>query len=230
MNCLEYRQICGADPGHGATDFRDHETECKDCRAYAREMRVLDQRIREALAFDVPITVRRPQAAAVQSEVRRWRPARLGIAASLFAAIGLSVGVWLSAPPPALADAVTGHLKHERKAWQPTDNPVAAEVLDAVLQHADVQMKGNVGLISYARTCSIRGNDVPHLMIQGERGPVMVLIMRNEKVDEAVPLRAKGYEGLIVPVGEGSIAIVGREGEPMAPLSDKISQSVYWRL
>ncbi len=229
MNCLEYRQICGADPGHVATEFRDHEMACEDCQSYAREMRALDERIRKALAFDVPTSERHSRTVALQPVVRRWRPARLGIAASLFAAIGLSVGVWLSTPPPALADAVTGHLKHERRAWQPTDNPVAGEVLDAVLQHADVQMKGNVGLISYARTCSIRGNDVPHLMIQGERGPVMVLIMRNETVEETIPLRAKGYEGLIVPVGEGSIAIVGREGEPIAPLSDKISQSVYWR-
>ncbi len=226
MNCLEYRQICGAEPNHDSDAFRDHEADCRGCRAYAESMRALDEKIRQALVFEIP-------KAPVQTETgpartSRWRPARLGLAASIMAAIGLSVGVWLTSPPPALADAVTGHLAHERHAWKTTDDPVAQDVLAAVLQHGDVEFTGEVGLISYARTCSIRGNDVPHLMIQGERGPVMLLIMRDEQIDQAIPIRAKGYEGLILPVGDGSIAVVGREGESIQPLTEQISRSVDW--
>ncbi len=194
MNCLEYRQICGAEPEHQAEAFAAHEAQCADCRAFAAETRALDDRIRQALRIDLP---GRPSAAPKQAAAvprQRWQPARLGFAASLLAAAGLAVGVWLSAPPPALADAVTGHLSHERDAWQITDNAVARDVLDAVLEDGHIEFRQSFGLISYARTCNIRGHDVPHLMIQGERVPVMLLIMREEKIDHAIPLRADGYE------------------------------------
>jgi len=228
MNCLEYRQICGAEPNHQAEAFAEHEAQCEGCQAFAAGTRELDERIRQALMIDLPgRSAAAPEQPAVPSR-RRWQPARLGLAASLLAAVGLTVGVWLSLPPPALAEAVTGHLSHERNAWQTTDNPVAREVLDAVLKDGEIEFRQGFGLISYARTCSIRGHDVPHLMIQGERGPVMLLIMRDEKIDHAIPLRVDGYEGLILPVGEGSIAVVGREGEALEPLTEQISRSVDW--
>lgn len=228
MNCLEYRQICGAEPNHRDAAFAEHEAQCSGCRAYANELRELDGRIRKALMIELPGQTEAAQEQTMAPARRSWQPARLGLAASFLAAVGLGVGVWLSAPPPALAEAVTGHLSHERHAWQTTDNPVARDVLDAVLKDGDIEVRQNFGLISYARTCNIRGHDVPHLMIQGERGPVMLLIMREEKIDQAIPLRADGYEGLILPVGDGSIAVVGREGEALEPLTEQITQSVDW--
>ena len=183
MNCLEYRQICGAEPNHRDAAFAEHEAQCSGCRAYANELRELDGRIRQALMIELP-----GQTEAAQEQT--MAPAR--------------------------------------RSWQPTDNPVARDVLDAVLKDGDIEVRQNFGLISYARTCNIRGHDVPHLMIQGERGPVMLLIMREEKIDHAIPLRADGYEGLILPVGDGSIAVVGREGEALEPLTEQITRSVDW--
>lgn len=226
MNCLEFRKLCGADPGHQDEEFRRHERECAGCRAHAQDLRALDEKIRAALTI--------PVGAQPARDVRRarrgsgWRGRWLGLAASLMLGVGLAAGVWLSLPQPALADAVSAHLSHERAAWQRTEQAVAEEVLAAVLEDAEIRLTGEVGLISYARTCEIRGKEVPHLMIQGREGPVMVLIMAEEQIDATIPIEAPGYTGLIVPVGTGSIALVGREGEDIAPLSLKFVDSVEW--
>ena len=43
-------------------------------------------------------------------------------------------------------------------------------------------------LITYARTCVINGKKVPHLTVQGEQGPVMILLMPDEKVTAVTPV------------------------------------------
>jgi hypothetical protein len=226
MNCLEFRKACGSEPGCENEDFRRHERDCAGCRAHAQELRALDEKIRAALTIPVGAQTGRDSRHAGRSS--GWSGRWLSLAASLMLGVGLAAGVWLSLPQPALAEAVSEHLSHERAAWQRTEQAVAEEVLAAVLEDAEIRLTGEVGLISYARTCEIRGRDVPHLMIQGREGPVMVLIMAEEQIDATIPIEAPGYTGLIVPVGSGSIALVGREGEDIGPLSLKFVDSVEW--
>lgn len=228
MECLEYRQRCGAEPGYTGAGFRQHEAECANCRAFAEEMRALDEKILAALRIDLPLATGQA-APAVETGSRSWlRSGWMSLAASLIVGLGISAGVWLSLPQPALAEAVMDHTTHERRAWKETDVPIAVDALRAVLENRDLAMSEDVGLISYARICRIRGNDVPHLMIQGQEGPVMLLLMPDEQIEEQIEVTANGLRGLIIPAGSGSIALVGMEGEPIGPLSRQVSQSVEW--
>ena len=65
-------------------------------------------------------------------------------------------------------------------------------------------------------------------MIQGERGPVMVLLMPDEKVDRAIPLMDEFNKGVILPVGDGSIAIVGGRDESLERIENTLKNSVTW--
>jgi len=223
MNCLEFRQRCGAEPDCVLPAFTGHEQECAACATHARQMRELDASILRALKIPVR-TPRQASTATLPGLSRRW----LALAASLVLAVGLATGVWLSLPQEALAAAVLGHVDHEREAWLATETPVAREVLDAVLQAGKASVPQSAGLITFARTCPIRGKRVPHLVIQGQQGPIMLLLMPEEPVQAPVPLERPGYTGVIVPVGGGSIALVGVTGEPVRETADEISRNVSW--
>ena len=86
--------------------------------------------------------------------------------------------------------------------------------------------------MSYAHSCFVRGEWVPHLVVQGERGPVMLLLLPHERVTEPVPLELpeEGLAGVIVPLGEGSVAIMGETDESMEPIRERLNAAVEWSI
>jgi hypothetical protein len=89
-------------------------------------------------------------------------------------------------------------------------------------------MDDSVGLITYAQSCVINGKTVPHLVIQGQYGPVTILLMPDEPVAEAVPLEGDNIHGVLLPVGNGSIAIIGAREEKLEPIEKSVLKSVTW--
>jgi hypothetical protein len=67
--------------------------------------------------------------------------------------------------------------------------------------------------VRYAGVCDIRRRPGAHLVLAGERGPVTVLLMPDERVSQRTAARRRP-EGVILPVDGGSLAIVGSRGEP----------------
>ncbi len=109
-----------------------------------------------------------------------------------------------------------------------TDVHVDASRLQHLLPHGVRRFEPDNTLISKAQSCVINGNTVPHLVIQGEKGPVMILLMPDEKVSEAIPLEDEDSRGVILPVGDGSIAIVGGRDERLESLQRTVTESVTW--
>ena len=89
-------------------------------------------------------------------------------------------------------------------------------------------MDHDAGLITYAQSCIINGRVVPHLVIQGERGPVTILLMPEEKISGAQSFGDEDIQGVILPVGNGSIAIIGGAGERLDGIQERVRNSVTW--
>jgi hypothetical protein len=89
-------------------------------------------------------------------------------------------------------------------------------------------MDHSAGLITYAQSCEIGGREVPHLVIQGERGPVTILLMPEEMVDSPQSLMGDNVNGVILPVGDGSIAIIGESDERLERIEAQVLKSVSW--
>ncbi len=77
-------------------------------------------------------------------------------------------------------------------------------------------------------SCSINGNDVPHLVVQGEKGPITILLMPKERVEAASEIEGENVHGLILPVGDGSIAIIGGKEESLDRVQQNVMDSVSW--
>jgi hypothetical protein len=246
MDCKKYRQAIAADPSGSFASVTAHAAGCVPCRSFADGIRSLDTLIAEALAIDVP-PLRMPALPPIGSnalsrvaelDARRRRKATLpkwvGLAAGLAAAWFL--GTRFLAPDvatPSLARQVIAHMDHEQESRQVTSVAVSDQALEKVIS-SDVSTIGTGGgLVTYARSCVINGKAVPHLVIQGEDGPVTLILMSEEIVDAAIPLSGENVHGVIVPVGSGSVAIIGEQTEQLNEIDTikrRLVESVKWRI
>ena len=69
---------------------------------------------------------------------------------------------------------------------------------------------------------------IPHLVIQGERGPVTILLLPDEAIDDAVQIEGESINGVLLPVGSGSVAIIGERDEKLDTIQQNIVNSVTW--
>ncbi|MDJ0910152.1 MAG: DUF3379 family protein [Woeseiaceae bacterium] len=127
-----------------------------------------------------------------------------------------------------LADEIIAHLDHEPYALVVTDVPVSDRRLNNIVPANIATMNHDAGLITYAESCVINGKLVPHLVIQGQQGPITILLMPDEKIDGPQSLMGESINGVLLPVGDGSIAIIGEEGENLEPVEQNLRDSVRW--
>lgn len=231
MECTQVRELIGADPATSDAVAEEHLKACPACTAYAQRLRASEQLIGEALRFDVGAL---RQQVALQQQPRRRPPwaAVSGVAAALLAVIA----IWALLRPvgnggPLAAD-VAEHWYHEPYSWVVTDVSVSdARLAEVVKDTAKLNWAG-LGPVTYVQACLFRGHLVPHLVVQGQAGPIMVLLLPHEAVEGAEPLEIpeQGLAGVIVPHGPGSIAILGSADEPLESAQKNLVAAVEWSI
>lgn len=163
----------------------------------------------------------------------RW-PVAVALAATLVLAAGAWLGLRTEAPTygvSPLAPEIIAHINHEPRALVVTARSVPQQQLDSVLQRGRASLDASVGQVSYAKLCPFRGQMVAHFVVQGERGPVTVMLLPDEDVAAATPINEGGFMGTIVPIESGgSVAIVGQPDEDLEEIRDRLVEAVRWRL
>ena len=236
MNCKDYKEAIAADPSQ-QFDGAEHATACESCATYRDEMLVLDQKIAAALEISIP-DLKIPDLPPISDEDekivnlpfgrgRTRTTVWIGLAASVLLATVVGVRFFSEdVVYPSLADEIIAHMDHEARSRVVTDKAVSERKLARVVEDDVSEM--NIGLITYATNCVINGKTIPHLVIQGERGPITLLLLPDEMIDMAVPLEGVGITGVILPVGSGSIAIIGERDEPLENVRRRLVNSVKW--
>jgi Protein of unknown function (DUF3379) len=245
MKCEEYREAITADPSESFEGGAGHAATCEPCTAFKNEVRRADERIARALAISVP-ELRLPELPELRGDPsskvtvlpdRRSRsslPGWLGLAAVLAAAAVLGVRMLgPESPSPTLAAQVIAHMDYEEASRQVTTVAVSDQTLKSAIDADVSQMDPNLGLISYARTCEINGHTVPHLVVQGKTGPITLILLPDETIGDPIPLSGDRVHGVILPVGPGSVAIIGQRDDQMAEvgaIGQRVVDSVKWSL
>lgn len=234
MNCTDVQAALAASPAFD--DESGHLQDCADCEAYQNDLQSLDQRIRLAMEVDVP-SLSLPELPELDTSNVSTLPARRRMTApawfAVAATVALAVFVGLQVGGPeingySLADEVLAHVDHEPAALLPSSTPVDDNKLQRVVPQSVASMNHEAGLITFAETCPINGNPIPHLVIQGERGPITILLLPEEKIDAAISLDGENVHGSILPVGDGSVAIIGTRDEQLENVKRSVMNSVAW--
>lgn len=245
MNCDDYKQAIAADPSESFADGAEHVAACAFCAEFKVEMIALEESIAKALSFDVP-DLNMPDLPELDGEdenvvnmpfkrkARITMPPWIGIAAGFALAAFLGVQFLAtditssSDKDQLLAAQVVAHLDHEPNALLRTNTKVPEERLAHVVNDRVGTMDRGIGLVTYAMSCVINGRTIPHLVIQGEKGPITLLLMPEEMVTMPVSLTGKSINGVILPLGAGSIAIIGERDEPLDDIKKRVVNSVEW--
>lgn len=252
MNCEEFEQSVLAEPQNDSDERRKHADDCPQCGRLLGRVMQLERRLSALMAVPVPASIERGTSdmAALDGEqsagdnvvaLRRDGKTRSGLLRPAWLAVAASVAlvavlVVRQAPFDApsdgalLADAIVEHIEHELGAMRPASTSVGSRKLIEVLSPAGATLADETDLVSYAKSCVINGHLVPHLVMQGENGPVTVLLMPEERVDGPVSIMRDGLEGIILPVGErGSIAIIGRDAASVEAVRRSTRDAVSFR-
>ncbi|MGD8341292.1 MAG: DUF3379 family protein [Gammaproteobacteria bacterium] len=236
MNCETLREQLAQDPARANEEFDRHAQTCPACEAYRKRLLRAEALIQEALRFDVRAIGQAAEDPPLTSSSRSgWVTWASGLAAGLLVAVTFwtFLGSGADLTPEALARKVVDHWYHEPDSWVQTSRPVAATVLAEVLEgEAELNLSA-LRTVSYARTCWVAGEWIPHLVVQGEAGPYMVLLMPGRLLESPVPLelREEGLSGRIVPAGGGSIAILGGGESPeIERVENSLVSAVDWTI
>ena len=220
MICEDARLLIGADPAATGRELEEHLRGCAGCREWREEMRRLNADIRRALEQPPSLRVARPRRAAPA-----WR--EYALAASVVLATAVALGVWLLRPTDSLASEVVAHVQGEPNSWLSTLK-VSPGALDHALKASGVGLDLTSDRIVYARSCWFRGHYVPHLVVQTTHGPATVLLLRHEHVTAPDDFHEGGMTGVIVPAGDGSIAVLARGKTRMDDVAGELRQEVHW--
>jgi len=235
MDCRTIRERIEIDPAHLELECAEHIELCAACAAYAERVGNAEWLIHEALRFDVAAMKRcGPRKPASRWAIGERRIVWTSVAAALVAGVALWFGVTLGPDVdngPLVAE-VLEHWYEEPQSWVQTDVQISPASLEEVISgQVDIDIT-RLGLLSFAQSCFVRGEWIPHLVVQGRRGPVMLLLLPHEWLAEQVPLELpeEGLSGVIVPHGEGSVVVIGETDEPMEPLRERLTAAVEWSI
>ncbi len=229
MNCTHVQEALLAEPAKRSAEVAAHLVDCELCTAFAAELTAFESRLTRALAVPVPpraLPTRveleaQPPAASVSplATPRRSRriPVWFAVAASGVLAT-LVLGALLTIYPRyALANALVGHVVGEPDSWAVTDARVPDEAVAYVLKRAGVALTPGGPPITYAQSCMFRGWRVPHLVVQTAQGPMTIMPLKHEHVSRPMPIDEDGYRGVILPAGQGALAVLAQgAGDPLA--------------
>ena len=220
MICEDARLLIGGEPDAAAPELEEHLRGCDGCRAFREEMRRLNADIRRALE-EPPDT----RVARVERPRPVWR--EYALAAGVVLAMAVTLAVWLLRPTDTLARDVVGHVKGEPDSWL-SSHGVSADSIDHTLKSSGVGLDLASDKIVYAQSCWFRGHYVPHLVVETAHGPATVLILRHEQVKARDDFREGGMTGVIVPAGDGSIAVLARGRGQVDDVAAELRGEVHW--
>lgn len=178
----------------------------------------------------------RPQATPGNSF--RFRP-HMTLAASLVVALALTFITMgrpgqPSAQDMALHDDIVAHL-HDEASEYAGDVEASWDRLTEVVAAGGGRIDDDSRLqdmhVKFARDCDLSESRTgTHIVLEGERGPVSVVFVNNTPVSQDLELDDERFAGRIIPMQEGSMAIVGEKDEPLETFEALARSSFQWSI
>jgi hypothetical protein len=172
------------------------------------------------------------------------------VAASLMLAVGITFSLTYSpdyspdyTPVPSVAEIAFGnevidHLYHESTEIEAINSGLS---LDSVGMPMIVNAMTGVGTrlvsnslitktpVRFAKPCNIiPAYDSAHLMIEGSQGAVSVFVINNSPVSIEYKINDERFNGIVVPMINGNMILVGEADEDLDLYKDLFSENIEW--
>lgn len=236
MNCMEFRRITLSGPADHDDDYLSHKRDCRSCAIFYEEIQKFDKKLNEASRIQTPeeleYRILLQQSLQREKPLKRLRSIPFALAATLLLAIGLVIGLQENDPDMNLDEAVIHYIATDQNIDRSTRLMQPSET-DPLLREFGMAFKGNVNPVNYVERCKIRNKESLLIKIDGsvinsDLDTVILLYMPADPVDMPIAIQAAHFKGVITPCPRGSVAIIGREGEDLREIEEKIRNSIQW--
>jgi len=228
MNCKQFQNLLMEDPSCEDDAFLSHKAHCASCAREWTQAQEFEALLRKALSvkpekeLQVGLSRQRPSDWWWQTAVR---------VVSVLLLIGVSVAGFNLAhqlfSTEDLHALVVRHIQKEPEMLG--QKPPLGEIeLMEVLSHMGFSLSAMPAVVTAAAPCWIREGRGMHLVVQGDRGPVTILLMPGEHVQQSRKVIAVSLSGKLVPTDWGSMAVVSHAGDDIEPLMRTLQHDVRW--
>lgn len=237
MNCLDCRRELLIDPRNESADLITHIKHCKPCRHEREQLLALENTLESSLDYSVPegLEDRILEISRDENQTGKARSGPFGghvwqMAAGVMLGIGLAVYLGLNQYYPlnnasALEVTVLNHITDELNHLHETHD-ISQQQLGSVMTAINTHATEDIGKLNYAGKCQIRKNAGAHLIVNGEKGPVTVLVMPGEHIGKNMNIESARFDGTIYPTAYGSLAVVGEKGEHIPTIAERMLESI----
>lgn len=242
MDDLEFRTRAFSNPLDEQDDFKAAADASPERRQLLAELNEFERDLQRTLtAVDIPAGLKHKliQHARPPSPLRNR--SLVALAASVVVAAGLALNLFLqpglSAQDLALHDEVVEHLHQEAPAYQSNfDNgsDISWSQVEAILTASGTSLKSPGELATmhmiFARLCGVGGSRSAHLVARGEHGPISIIFIRTTPVSRGVELRDERFQGRIIPVNDGNMAVIGEKNEVLGRYEQALRENIEWSI
>ncbi|MDC5803583.1 DUF3379 domain-containing protein [Vibrio europaeus] len=238
MDELEFRRRIMSDPKQRDGEINAAIKESEQNSQFADEILDLDKQIAKAMAVDVPEDLADKilfnQTSVARDNVVRPNFARkaMAMAASVAFVTGLLVGQlnWsnlvVSPAQASLATTALQHVVDEKPFVQNLDEQVKSSQINAKMMPFDHQLSETFPYhVYYLNHCGFGKSNALHMVFRGEKGKV-TLFLTGIPSNQTVDFNEDGMTGVVEPMGDTSMIIVGDEGEDVAKIAESISKII----
>lgn len=145
-----------------------------------------------------------------------------GIAASLVMFVA-TLSVWSLQTSQSIALSsdemfahVIEHIEHEHNAFNEINVPENDKDMHQLFASVGAQLEKPVEGMSYAGICDIDGQEGLHIVMKDSGKPVTVIVMPGQQLTAMEAFNRSGYQGELIPVKGGVVAIVADTMEQVA--------------
>lgn len=239
LDCAVFKRECGANP-QGVLlneDLHAHANACPQCGEFYQEMLALDIQLQTAFTVSVTQNTLDEQLSNVilpenvtslsSKSKKQNRFAWFGAAASVL--VGSLFFLTPTTENVAIADEVIGHIHYEPHLLTLTEAQVSPAKVKMVLQQVNAELISNNIKVLSAALCPVSGQLSAHLVIQGESGPVTVMVMPGkDSGTKSGIISSNEFNGRFLTAKQGNFAVVGNKKENIEQMSQSVSSGIVW--
>jgi len=231
MNCLDVCRQLNGDAYSDNDAIKNHIKHCDSCAAYAAQQNKLTDALEQAINISVPeglaSRILLQQSINDKQQNRFQRKRVYAIAASVVLTVSLVSGLLLVNLPIALEQVALTHVKDELNHLK-DNNDVQLVTLNRLLKPFNMKLNSEIGTIKYAGSCTIRNSKGVHIVVETASGPVTILLMPGEFVKNRKLVDDALFTGSVVPIENGSFAIIGEHRESLSDLEKRFKLGISY--
>ncbi len=233
MNDLQFKKQLQSSPFQLTQEMQAYLTQHPELKLMVQKARELDQQIEKSLRVEVPeglearILLKQLHEEKASPPLKEYstqsKPWTLwsGIAAS-FLVVLVGLGVWQERAHlfPLKATDVIAHVVHhmedEPEFMTLSKSPKSEQALQKLFLTVGASLEHPVEHMSYVGECVINGQKGLHIVLQEAEGPVTIIVMPGQQLAAMEAFEASGYQGELLPVKGGIVAIMGKGRKQVA--------------